>query len=69
VVQGFGQLGLKEGGNGEPHKWSGRILIHQYFWERLKEEVFQSSAQLSTLDWAKQSPLRDSASLLPVLFR
>ena len=60
---------MKEGGNGESRKWSGLILIHLYFQERLKEEVFQSNAQLSKLDWAKQSPLRDSASFLPVLFK
>lgn len=59
MVQGFGQLGLREGGNGEPLEWSGLILIHLYVQERLKEELFESDAWLSKLDWAKQSCLRD----------
>lgn len=65
----FGQLGLKEGGNGESHKWSGLILFRLYFQERLKVEVFQPNAYLSRLDWPKRSPPRDSASFLPVLFK
>lgn len=34
----------RKGGNGESHTWSGLILIHPHFQERLKEEVFQSNA-------------------------
>lgn len=52
VVQGFGQLCLKDGGSGEPRKRSDLILIHLYLQERLKGEVFQ--LQLSEVDWAKQ---------------
>lgn len=54
VVQGFGQLRLKDGGNGEPRKWSDPILIHLCLQERLNEEVFQPAAWLGEVDRAER---------------